>query len=96
MVVAADGRIRADARQITFADVLALAAAALSSNEQRIVFDMTDVHELTTAGLAHLVALRLELLERGRDIHLAGLGGRPLALYRLTRMEQVLPVMNTA
>jgi len=94
MVVAGDGRIRPELGLITFADVIALAAAVLNSSVRLVILDMTDVRDMSTAALAHLVALRLELLERGRDIHLTGLHGRALALYHLTHMNQVLPVIE--
>jgi len=92
MVVPTDGKVTPAAPHLTFADAVRLAANILDSAEPLLVIvDMTDVRDLSTAALAHLVALRLELLDHGRDLHLTGLRGRPLALYRLTRMEGILP-----
>lgn len=59
---------------------------------QTAVIDLTDVEETTTSAFARLVLLRRQLLEQGRDLRLLGLHDRAETLYRLSRLEMVLPL----
>ncbi len=56
-----------------------------------VLLDLRRTTEATTAALARLVLLRRRLLNSGRDLRIMGLGGRADALYRMTRMEKLLP-----
>jgi len=47
--------------------------------------------EATLAALARLIVLRRELLRGGGDLCIVGLSGRAEDLYRLSRLERILP-----
>ncbi len=52
--------------------------------------------DATTAGLARLVLLRGRLLKAGRDLYIRGLTGRADAMYRISRLQRVLPRRRAA
>ncbi len=57
-----------------------------------VVVDLSRVSEASTAAFARLLLIRRELLDRNRDLRLAGLRGRARHLYRVLRMAQALPL----
>lgn len=57
-----------------------------------LVIDLTRVKETCTAAFAQLILLRRALREAGGDLCLRGLSGRVLALYRIARLNGVLPI----
>jgi ABC-type transporter Mla MlaB component len=61
------------------------------SDAQVVVIDLSRIVDTTTAALAAIILLRRTLMGRGRDLHLAGLSGRPLQLYQVNRLDAVLP-----
>jgi hypothetical protein len=54
--------------------------------------DLTDAIETTTAALARLVILRRKLMQRQADLRLVGLQGKALAVYTVSRLDNVLPM----
>ncbi len=49
------------------------------------------VTDTTTAALARLILLRLNLLKSGRDLQIVGLCKRAQALYEVDKLEGALP-----
>ena len=59
--------------------------------QARIVLDLQDTPEATTAALAKLVVLRRRLRMSGGDLCLAHICGRTRDLYEINRMSGLLP-----
>lgn len=56
-----------------------------------VVIDFEKVHHISTAALAELVLLRRKLLCDGCDLRVANMTGQVAALYRMCRLDGVLP-----
>ena len=56
-----------------------------------VLLDLRQTTETTTPALARLILLRRRLLRSGRDLLIVGLAGRAEALYRIARIEKILP-----
>ena len=57
-----------------------------------IVLDLSRAHDATTAAFADLILLRRRLLDEGRDLRLCGLHDRAAKVYRVNRLNEVLPL----
>lgn len=56
-----------------------------------VVIDFGQVRHISTAALAELVLLRRKLLSDGCDLRVVNMTGQVAALYRICRLEGVLP-----
>jgi ABC-type transporter Mla MlaB component len=56
-----------------------------------VTIDLSQAEEATTSAFARLVLLRRELLRRGCDLRLVGLRDRVQKLYKVNRLDDVLP-----
>ena len=56
-----------------------------------VVVDLSHATDATTAAFATLVVLRKRLLRDGRDLRVAGLRERAEHVFRLNRLQEVLP-----
>ena len=56
-----------------------------------VVIDLNAAEDASTAAFARLVLLRRELLRDGRDLRLRGLRHRAADVWRVNRLNQILP-----
>ncbi len=84
--------IKHGAQRLRAADAIHIAEQAWRFARPRMVLlDLRRTTDATTAALARLILLRRRLLKAGRDLRIRGLTGRADALYRIARMERLLP-----
>lgn len=57
-----------------------------------VVLDLNATEDASTAAFARLVILRRDLLKKGRDLRLSGLRDRAASIYRISRLNSVLPL----
>jgi anti-sigma B factor antagonist len=62
---------------------------------QQIVLDMSDVEFVDSSGLGAIIATMIALRPQGR-LMVCNVRYNVLSLFRLTRMDRVIPVMNNA
>lgn len=62
---------------------------------RRVVLDLSHVTFLDSSGLGALVAVR-KFLSDGRELHLSGLTANVRRVFRLTRMDTVFSLIETA
>jgi len=92
MVVGSVMAVRHCAPRLSAQDAIRIAEQVRGFARARVVLiDLRRTTEATTAALARLILLRKRLLAKGRDLRIRGLCGRADALYRMTRMERLLP-----
>jgi anti-anti-sigma factor len=60
----------------------------------RVVLDLDSVHFLDSAGLGEIVAARRRCRERGGSLVLARPRGKPRDLIALTRVDELVPVLD--
>jgi anti-sigma B factor antagonist len=60
----------------------------------RLVLDLEAVHFLDSAGLGEIVAARRRCRERGGSLVLARPRGKPRDLISLTRVDELVPVLD--
>jgi anti-sigma B factor antagonist len=60
----------------------------------RLVLDFKEVQFLDSAGLGEIVALRRRCRERGGALVLARPRGKPRDLIALTRVDELVPVLD--
>jgi len=94
-MVAVNARtIRFEASCLTYRDACLIARRAGRGATGRCVHLHLDATvQTSTAALARLVLLRRELLRRGRDLRIVGLRGRARALYDISRLDRLLPLL---
>jgi anti-anti-sigma regulatory factor len=79
------------AEHFTHDEACRLACLAESSSAHTVVLDMARTSGASTAAFARLVLLRRALKQKGRDLQLAGMGGRAAQLFEVHRLQGVLP-----
>lgn len=62
---------------------------------QQIVLDLSDVEFVDSSGLGAIIATMMALRPQGK-LMVCNLSDNVLALFRLTRMDRVIPVMDDA
>lgn len=67
--------------------------ATRAPGNQVIVLDLSRCKQASTSAFARLVLLRRELLNRGRDLRLAGLRDQPARLFEVHRLNGALPTL---
>jgi anti-sigma B factor antagonist len=65
------------------------------NGHQQIVLDMSDVEFVDSSGLGAIIATMIALRPQGR-LMVCNVRDNVLSLFRLTRMDRVIPVMNNA
>ena len=79
-------------RLFSYDDACKIAEKARTANGNKITcIKFEGVTDTTTAALARLILLRMDLLESGRDLQIVGLSGHARALYEIDKLERVLP-----
>lgn len=74
------------------ADAARISRQARGTGRARmILLNLRETTETTTAALAKLILLRSRLIRSGCDLRIVGLTGKADALYRVERMERILP-----
>jgi len=58
-----------------------------------VIVDLKEIEDATTAAFARLVLLRRDLLRHGRDLRLKGLRSRAASIWRVSRLNCVLPMV---
>ena len=66
----------------------------LDRGHARLVLDLEGVHFLDSAGLGEIVAARRRCRERGGALVLARPRGKPRDLIALTRVDELVPVLD--
>lgn len=85
--------VTASSRQLSHQDADELCNRIRSARPSRtVVLDMKDIDDASTAGFARLVLLRRELLRDGRDLRLKGLHSRAASIWRISRLDTILPL----
>jgi ABC-type transporter Mla MlaB component len=78
--------------RFTHPDALGIFRSVLDSPRwQSVTIDLSSADEATTSAFARLVLLRRELLRHGCDLRLVGLRDRVQKLYKVNRLDDVLP-----
>jgi anti-sigma B factor antagonist len=67
----------------------------VQNGHQQIVLDMSDVEFVDSSGLGAIIATMIALRPQGR-LMVCNVRDNVLSLFRLTRMDRVIPVMNDA
>jgi anti-sigma B factor antagonist len=67
----------------------------VQNGHQQIVLDMSDVEFVDSSGLGAIIATMIALRPQGR-LMVCNVRDNVLSLFRLTRMDRVIPVMNNA
>ena len=97
MMTANQFSLKHQRRDFSYTDACQMAQHVLAQWAARTVcVHLDEAEEATTGALAKLVILRRALLERKRELHVAGLRGRVLALYEMSKLHQLLPVSGGA
>ncbi len=89
-----DGRLTIvyKGRQFLYDDACDIAERITASTGNKIThIRLQGVTDTTTAALARLILLRMNLMKSGRDLQIAGLCSRAKALYEIDKLEGVLP-----
>lgn len=82
--------------EFLYDDACKIAERARVTTDNKITFiELEGVTDTTTAALARLILLRINLLKSGRDLRIVGLCGRAQALYEIDKLEGVLPRRQT-
>jgi anti-anti-sigma regulatory factor len=93
-MVASQSTILPTADHLSHAEACRLASLALKKSATRtVVIDLSRCRQASTAAFARLVLLRRAMLDKGRDLRLAGLSGRPAQLFEVHRLASVLPTL---
>jgi len=97
MVAGAARAILFQSRYLSYGDACTIARRIFARSAWEIVYiHLDETTSTSTAALARLILLRRELLERGRDLRIIGLRGKARALYEISRLNNVLPLLPTA
>ena len=67
----------------------------VQNGHQQIVLDMSDVEFVDSSGLGAIIATMIALRPQGR-LMVCNVRDNVLSLFRLTRMDRVIPVTNNA
>ena len=67
-----------------------MADRVLSETAPEVVLRCDRLSALDSSGIGAIVFLHRRLVQQGRTLRLAGLGGQPLALARLIRLDAAL------
>jgi anti-anti-sigma factor len=67
-----------------------MADRVLSETATEVVVRCDHLSALDSSGIGAIVFLHRRLVQQGRTLRLAGLGGQPLALARLIRLDTAL------
>ena len=67
-----------------------------SGSQGSYCLDCRSVTQVTTAALAHLIALRSQLRDRGSELFLHGLHGQARSIYEVHKMHHLLPQIELA
>ena len=81
-------------RYLSYGDACVMARRIFARSSWEIVYiHLAETTGTSTAALARLVLLRRELLESGRDLRIIGLSGKAKALYEISRLNNILPIL---
>lgn len=81
-------------RYLSYGDACTMARRIFARSSWELVYiHLAETTHTSTAALARLVLLRRELLERGRDLRIIGLSGKARALYDISRLSNILPLL---
>jgi anti-sigma B factor antagonist len=67
----------------------------LNQNENRLVFDLTGVEEIDSTGEAMIIRSFLTARKAGAGLRLAGASAKVARLFKITRLDTVLPIYPT-
>jgi anti-sigma B factor antagonist len=67
----------------------------VQNGHQQIVLDLSDVDFIDSSGLGAIIATTIALRPHGQ-LMVCNAGDSVLALFRMTRMDRVIPVKNDA
>ena len=70
--------------------------ALLPDSPQRVVVDLTDVPYMDSSGVASLVKLLSRARTAGKSVSLAGLNPRVRSIFKITRLDKVFEIHDTA
>ena len=97
MVAPENRTVRCRRRRFSYSDACRIASRATRCLDSvELDLDLTEAIETTTAALARLVILRQKLMQRQADLRLVGLHGQALAVYTVSRLDNVLPIRSDA
>lgn len=65
------------------------------NGHMQLILDMSDVEFVDSSGLGGIIATMMVLRPQGRLV-ICNAGENVLALFRLTRMDRIIPVMTDA
>ncbi len=68
----------------------------LKANQNRVVFDLTDVHHMDSTGIGILMMCSARLKKAGGDLRVAGAQGLVGDVLRLTKVDAILGMHATA
>ena len=78
--------------RFSYVDACRIARRAVKCLGPEVIqLDLGMAMTTTTAALAKLIILRQALMLRHADLKLSGLHDQALAIYRLSRLEHILP-----
>jgi anti-sigma B factor antagonist len=90
-ILAVAGAVDAGPHADAFRQVV---ADLIDRGHARLVLDLESVHFLDSAGLGEIVAARRRCRERGGSLVLARPRGKPRDLLALTRVDELVPVLD--
>ena len=68
-------------------------AIGLHRKARIIVLDLRLIEDASTAAFARLVLFRRQLLKTGMDLRLSGLHARAADIWRINRLDRILPAV---
>jgi anti-sigma B factor antagonist len=67
----------------------------IRENQRRVIFDLSGVHYMDSAGVASIVRSLCSLKNAGAALRLAGAKGMVQGVLRLTHVDRVIPIYPT-
>lgn len=68
----------------------------LAQGNRRIIFDLTDVIQIDSAGVGKIVMCFTRLKKSGGDLRLAGVKGMLDGVFKITQVHKVIGIYPTA
>ena|SRR5215831_8794919 len=79
-----------DAR--TVPELRAAFVAFLDAGGKKATLELTGLRLIDSEGVSSIVWLYKRLIERGGELRVLGLSDQPLAVFRLLRLDRILPL----
>ncbi|MBI3698289.1 MAG: STAS domain-containing protein [Acidobacteria bacterium] len=72
-----------------------LVADLVRKNEKKVIFDLSRVYYIDSSGLGVIANCFSKLQHAGGELHMAGAGDKVRALFRITRLDAMMPFYPT-